>query len=164
MHKQRIIDALGRYADRPAVESPADQFEAYVNAWYSNQALIAEIKALLKPLEAEEREQRDSIATSMRSFFGSSLKEGVNTYALSNKRKLKFGHKVSRTIETDAIAQAREHYAAAKDGHNGVAFDALLRAKYEPAMASLKKLQGPAKLAASMMITTKFAAPEVKVD
>lgn len=163
-HLSRIIDALSWYQQgnrQPAIPEPTDDFERFVNSWEEMKALQDEIKALLKPLDADERKARDAIAESLRGFFGDKLKEGVNNYELSNLRKLKFTHKVDRKIEPSLIPVARAAYEKTKPDQS---FDDLLRVKYELAAAPFKKLQGEAATAVSRMLVTNVAAPTLEVD
>lgn len=168
-HLQRIADALERYGmmnHQPAVDEPANDFEKIVNEYAALQAMIEEVKSLLKPAEAAERRLRDGIADSLRAFYGVDLKEGMNSYELSNGRFVKFTHKVDRKIEPSMVVAAREGYDAAPDKPAGVAFDDLLRVKHELAATPFKKLAAgsAASNAVSRMIVAKFAAPTVKVD
>jgi hypothetical protein len=168
-HLKRIAEALERYGmmnHQPAVDEPANDFEKVVNEHAALQAMLEEVKSLLKPAEAAERRLRDGIADSLRAFYGVDLKEGVNNYELSNGRFVKFTHKVDRKIESSMVVAAREAYEAAPDKPAGVAFDDLLRVKYELTATPFKKLASgsAASTAVSRMLVTKFAAPSVKVD
>lgn len=166
-HLERILNSLDRERQvnhRLAVDEPANDFENTVNEWHELSTLLAHMKSLIKPLEAEERKFRDAISDSLRAFYAAELKEGMNNYELSNGRKLKFGHKVDRKVETSMVGVAREEYAKAPV--EGVPFDAIIRVKYELEARQYKKtLTSPAALAAlGRMITTKFAAPTLEVD
>ena len=166
-HLSRIRDALDRYSQSnraPAVEEPQNDFEVAVNDWADNKELVDEIKKLLKPLEAEERRQRESIAVSLASYFGADHKEGVNTYELSNGRNLKYTRKVSRSVEVSMIPAAREAYNAIAGGAGTTAFDDLLRTKYELQVTPFRKLGPEEANAVSRMIVSKPAAPTLEVD
>lgn len=170
-HLDRITGALQRVSESnwsPAIEDPANDFEVSVNDWREQQALIADIKKLLRPLEEDERAARDAIAASLRTYFGAELKEGVNTYSLSNGRKLKMGHKIDRKIDESMVDVARDAYRKAlEDPANWgpeKSFDELLRIKYELAVAPFKKLSTAAATAVSRMIVAKPAAPTLEVD
>ena len=105
-HLNRVIDALSAYREsnrRPAIDEPKDQFEQMVNKHFDLDALQDIIKEAVAPLNAEERKLRDTIAGSLREFYGYRLNEGMNTYELSNFRKLKFTHKVERKVLTDQV-------------------------------------------------------------
>lgn len=155
-----IIAALNK-ADMsnnpPIIEEPANDFEKSVN----NFADIAELQELLKKLaktvNESEREMRDGICESLRVFYGENLVEGMNTYKLSNGRKLKFTHKLDRKIDESRIQLARADYV-------GDDFDDLLRVKYELEKKAYDKLDAEQKLAVSKMIETKPAAPTLVVD
>jgi len=166
-HAKSFADSVLKYSQanhRPAVDEPANDFERGINTLHDLQSFIAEVKSLLKPIEAAERKLRDANADSLRVHFGHDLKEGTNTYEMSNGRKIKFNNKITRTVDVSGFVKAREAYADAKDGHGGQTFDDLFRVKYEVAMAPLKKLTGEAAKAVSHCIETKYAAPELKVD
>jgi len=105
------LEALESSNRRPAVDEPADDFEAFVNQWADAKVCLAKMKDALKGLEREERKLRDALSESLRHHFGKGLKEGVNRYELSNGRQLKFDHKVARKIEPSMIGPAREAYA-----------------------------------------------------
>ena len=164
----RMLMALQMYGKlnfRPAVEEPADDFERAVNDHNNLQAFIAEVKDLLKPHETEERTKRDALAVSLNSYFGSKLKEGVNTYTLSNGRKLKYTYKVDRKVDNAQVAVARAAFDESVDKPTDMVFDEMLRVKYELAAASYKKVTGEAaKLAVSRMLVTKAAASTLTVD
>lgn len=160
----RIVDALQNYAQQnhqPAVEEPANDFERFVNEWYDLQQLHEKIKDLIKPLAAAERKGRDGISESLVAFFGDGLKEGVNNYEMSNDRKLKYNHSIGREVDTAQIAVAREAYAKAG---GTVAFDDLLRVKYELDKRSYNKLGAKELKAVSRMLVTKPKAATLEVD
>jgi len=164
----RIIAALQNYKaqnHQQVIDEPANDFEKATNEWESLQALQQHVKQAIKPLAFIELEKRNAIAASLAHHFGDGLKEGVNNYMLSNGRKLKYKHSISRIIDQAAIGQAREGYVAAADTPD-VAFDDLLRVKYELAVAPYKKVQGSpeAATAVSRMIISKPAAPALEVD
>lgn len=169
-HAERIqmgLDTFRGINSPNAVEDPANDFEKAVEEWASLSALQDEIKTLMRSLNEQERLQRESIAASLRTYFGGDLKEGVNNYNLSNARKLKFTHKVDRKIDAGHIESARAEFALAPAAtRNGVAFDDLLRVKYELAATPFKKIpaDSAAGKAVARMITTKFAAPVMEVD
>jgi len=164
----RLLSALEMYGlanHRQAVEEPADDFERAVNDHNDLQAFIAEVKDLLKPHETEERTKRDALTVSLNSYFGSKLKEGVNTYTLSNGRKLKYTYKVDRKVDNAQVAVARAAFDESADKPAGMVFDDMLRVKYELADAPYKKVTGEAaKLAVSRMLVTKAAASTLTVD
>jgi DNA-binding ferritin-like protein (Dps family) len=161
------MDALTSYGlqnHRPAIDEPANEFEQGVNDHNELQKYIAEVKQLLKTAEVEEREKRDAIAASLTTFFGADLKEGMNTYVLSNKRKLKFKNGIDRKIDESQVEVARAAYEAATD-KTDVTFDSLLRAKYELAAAPFKKVTGAeSALAISRMLVVKSSTPSIEVD
>lgn len=164
---RRIIEALERWEmqnHRPAVDEPANEFEKIVNEHADLQALIAEVKAVLKPTETAERKLRDGIADSLRAFYGDSIKEGVNNYELSNARTLKFDNKIKREIDVAHVTNAREAFDTADDVPAGTTFDSLLRVKYELNKTPWKKLGPNATHAFSRCMVTKHEAPGVKVD
>lgn len=162
----RIADGLQRYSlmnHRPAIDEPANPFEEAVNNHAAVQELMAEVKSLLKPLETKEREMRDGIAASLVAHFGDELKEGVNTYVLSNSRKLKYKHGVTRSIDQPSVDLARAQYVENAEPTDPT-FDELLRPKYELVKAKWNKLSAAAGLAFSRCLTSKTAAPTLEVD
>lgn len=166
---QRIMAALERYTlinHVPAVPEPTNDFERTINVYHDTKSLLAEIKSLIKPLEAIERQQRDGIAESLRQHFGDSLKEGTNNYVLSNQRKVKFGNSIDRKVEVGEMANARKLFEEAEDKPAGITFDELFRPTYEVAKAKYSKvLNGStAFLAISRCLVTKNAAPSIEVD
>lgn len=166
-HLERIMEALDRERmqnNTQVIEEPANDFERAVNDWEEQQALHTVLKDLLKPLAEDEREARNGIADSLRAFFGDDLKEGMNTYKLSNQRKLKFSHKIERKIDTPSVVAARAEYEKADDAPAGQTFDDILRVKYELSATPFKKVSGNAALALSRMIVSKVQSPEIKVD
>ena len=163
----RIAEAIDCYAilnHRPVVDEPANDFERTVNEHAELVAAIAEIKGLLKPLETAERKLRDGLAESLKTWLGENLKEGVNTYELSNLVKLKFENKIDRKIEISEIENARSAYDAIAGGAGTLSFDELLNTKYELAKSQYNKIGDEAKHAVSRMIVSKPAAPVVRVD
>ena len=169
-HLDRIVEVLRAYSGRNntlAIDEPANDFERSVNELHDLQALIAEIKAAMKPAEAIERKQRDAIAESLDEYFGDQLKEGVNTYELSNGRKLKYTATKSRAIDTPQIAIARKAFEADADGVPvALTFDSLLRVKYELDKKAFNELSKYPSVtsAISRMIITKAAACKIEVD
>lgn len=166
-HLDRIREGLEHYSvenHQPAIDEPANDYEKSVNELHALQGLQEEIKDLVKTLNEDERALRDSLAEGMRTFLGKDLKEGMNNYTLSNRRKLKFNNKVKREIVTPNISTAREAYAEAPDAT--IDFDRFLRVKYELDRKEFEKLVagGPAAKAVAKMITSKYAAPEMEVD
>lgn len=166
-HLSNILDALNTYNrsnKRPAIDEPANDFETAVVAHNHLANLIDEVKKALKPVELEERTLRDGIAKSLDVHFGTTLAEGVNSYVLSNMRKLKYTRKVERKIEMSMVAVARNKFDTAADKVG--AFDDVLRVKYELDAKAWKKLVtgGEAFKACSEMIVAKPAAPVLEVD
>lgn len=163
-HLTRIRDALDRYSlvnRQPAVDEPANDFEKAVNDWDEAFDLLQKLKSMLKPLEASERQMRDGIADSLKAHLKDNLKEGVNSYELSNGRVLKLNHKVNRTVVASMIPAAREAY---KEAGGDKSFDDLLRVKYELQIAPWRKLDNETQTAVSRMIVSKLAAPTLEVD
>lgn len=166
-HLTRILADLSFYETsnkRPAIDEPGNDFEVVVNAHDQLAALLAELKKTMKPLETEERTMRDGIAESLIKFFGAKLNDGVNNYLLTNLRKLKYTHKVKRSIEDSMIAVARAKFEAASDKVG--AFDDVLRVKHELDTKAWKKLAagGEAFKACSEMIVAKTEAPVLEID
>lgn len=135
------------------------EFIQYVEEWNQLCADIAKLEAKLKPLKAKEMAMRKAIVDSVGN--AQPLMEGMNSYQLDATRKLAIGYKLDRKIEEPAIALAREEYN--KLNNRPVAFDQLLRVKYELNKRDYDKLSEPGKLAVSRMITTKPAAPTVEI-
>lgn len=142
----------------PAIEEPANDFESAVNKYADIVDLQELVKKLMKPVNDEERAQRDAISESLRAHFGDKLKEGVNDYKLSNGRKLKLTHKIDRKIDESSIEIARDAYTGE------IAFDDILRKKYELSKRDFDKLTYADELAISRMIVSKLAASTLKVD
>jgi hypothetical protein len=167
---RRVAQAFERFAaqnHQPAVEEPANDFEKAVNEYADVKAMQAELAAQKKIIDAIEREQRDAIAESLRKFFGPNLTEGVNTYTLSNRRKLKLKHEVKREIAVSDVQAARDAYVKAAEVEAvPVAFDDLLRVKYELDKRKWKKLlAGSAAFKAfARCMVTKMSAPGIEVD
>lgn len=166
-HLDRIIADLKQYQKsnkRLAVDEAANAFEEAVNAHDQLAALLDRVQSATKPLAAEERQMRDGIAASLIAFFKDGLTEGVNTYVLSNLRKLKFTYKVERKVDMAMVAVAREKFAAAEDKVG--TFDQLVRVKMELEVKPYRKLPhgGAAWLAISEMLVSKPAAPTIEVD
>ncbi|TQE99528.1 MAG: hypothetical protein FKY71_08090 [Spiribacter salinus] len=167
-HLDRMTEALERERMsnvRPAVDEASNAFEKAVNNWHALQELHEELKRLIKPLAEAEREQRNAIAESLTRYFGDELKEGVNTYKLSNGRKLKLTFNRKREIDQPSIARAREMYTAAATADSPV-FDDILRVKYELSKSHYNKLPegSGAQKAVQAMLVTKPAASELGVD
>lgn len=162
----RGVDQLVSDNRRPAVEEPANDFERVVNDWADLQDFVSQIKALLKPIEALERRQRDAVAESLTQYFGDNLKEGVNRYTLSNERTLKLNFARKREVDTPSVDRARKLYTEAATGTALPIFDDLLRVKYELAKTAFNKLPegSDAKKAAQTMLVTKPAASTLEVD
>lgn len=167
-HVMRINTALAHYTEtnhRPAVDEPANDFEVAVNELHEMQTLLQAMKAIMKPLEADEKEMRQAMADSLIAHFGEGLKEGMNDYELSNRRKLKFKHGVSRSIDAGMIAGARKAYSETGEP-TPVAFDDLLRPKYDLDKTQWKKLlKGSAAFNAfAQCMTAKPSSPSIEVD
>lgn len=166
-HLTTILAALHSYErsnKQPAVEDPANDFEKAVNDHYELQMLLEEVKKALKPLEVQERAQRDAIAASLTAHYGDGINEGVNNYVMSNMRKLKFTYEVDRKIDESQLATARAEFDAAADKQG--TFDDLLRVKYELQKRPWNKLLkgGDAYLAIAKCIVSKPKAPTLEVD
>ena len=163
---QDMIDALVKYQQsnrEPAVAEPANDFEKAVNKWHELQMLQTTVKDALKPVNEDEKEQRDALAAGLVAFLGADLKEGNNDYKLSNKRKLKLGYKVERKIDETQVVLTREEYQkAAKPGD--APFEDLLRVKYDLAIAPWRKLSAEGTKAFSKAVVTKVASPTLAVD
>lgn len=150
-----------------AVEETENTFEENVNDWDEISRELAKVKALTKVLAAEEKKQRDAVASSLQAFLKGNdrLKEGVNNYELSNGRTLKYTYKLTRTIEPSLIDTARaQYYGLTPEANPTVDFDDLLRLKYELVAAPFKKLDNEQLGAISPMLTTKPAACDLVVD
>jgi phage tail tape-measure protein len=146
------------------VDEPANDFESFINRYHDVQNLQKLMAELKKGVDNVEREMRDGIADSLRAHFGKNLKEGVNDYVLSNRRKVKFDHKVDRKVDKAMVETARKAFEEADDAAG--TFDDLLRVKYELSKAQWNKLAsgGQAYTAVARCLVTKFAAPSVSID
>lgn len=145
MTLQQILTALG-------IPEQPQTFEAYVAAWEQ----VADAAKRLKDLEMD---MRKAIATST----FQNPKEGVNTHAMVDGRKLKLTHKYTRSVDEASIARARAEYELVND--RPVPFDNLLKVKYDLATTEYKKLElgSAAYLAVSHMVTVKPAAPALEL-
>ena len=142
--RAQLMNQLKRFIEsnrQPAIDAPANDFEQVVNDHAELQAIIADVEAALKPVKTAERKYRDSIAASMDAYLGEELKEGVNNYELSNGRTLKYTRTLERKVDDSALDTARKVYAEADDVPAGVAFDDLLRVKYELDKRMYNKLE-----------------------
>lgn len=169
-HMDRIISGMAQYRKenhRPAIDEPANDFEKSVNQLHDLQSLQAEIKNFTKMLNDDERQLRDGIAESLRKFFGDDLKEGMNYYPLSNRRKLKFENKIDRKVDMPSVEAAKNAFLeATKEESSTVTFDDVFRVKLELDKQNWKKLLAGSKLATavSRCVVAKPAAPTIKVD
>lgn len=136
-------------------------FEEYVSQWDGLVGQIAALKKQLKPLTDSEMAMRKAIVKSVADALGSDWKEGTNTFKLADGRVLKIGYKLTREVAAAELPAAREEYALLNDAP--VAFDDLLRVKYELDLREFRKLEGQAAKVFSRVITTKEAAPEVEI-
>ena len=136
-------------------------FEEYVSQWDDLVGQIAALKKQLKPLTDSEMAMRKAIVKSVSEALGDEWKEGMNTFKLSDGRVLKIGYKLTREGAAAELPAAREEYALLNDAP--VAFDDLLRVKYELELKEFRKLEGQAAKVFSRVITTKEAAPEVEI-
>lgn len=136
-------------------------FEEYVSQWDDLVGQIAALKKQLKPLTDGEMAMRKAIVKSVAEALGSDWKEGTNTFKLADGRVLKIGYKLTREVAAAELPAAREEYALLNDAP--VAFDDLLRVKYELDLREFRKLEGQAAKVFSRAITTKEAAPEVEI-
>ena len=136
-------------------------FEEYVSQWDGLVGQIAALKKQLKPLTDSEMMMRKAIVKAVAEALGSDWKEGANTFKLADGRVLKIGYKLTREVAAAELPAAREEYALLNDAP--VAFDDLLRVKYELELKEFRKLEGQAAKVFSRVITTKEAAPEVEI-
>jgi len=136
-------------------------FEEYVSQWDDLVGQIAALKKQLKPLTDGEMAMRKAIVKSVAEALGSDWKEGTNTFKLADGRVLKIGYKLTREVAAAELPAAREEYALLNDAP--VAFDDLLRVKYELDLREFRKLEGQAAKVFSRVVTTKEAAPEVEI-
>lgn len=138
-------------------------FEQYVEQWETLVAQIEVLKKQMKPLTEAEMIMRRALHQSVATGMGDLFKEGMNNYPLANGRKLKVQNDIKREIDMTMIPTAREAFALQNDVGN-VAFDDLLRTKYELAKAEWNKLSDEAKKAVSVMIDSKPGTPSVTLD
>lgn len=136
-------------------------FEQYVEQWDALVAKIEAIKKELKPLTDAEMPMRRAIHASVQAALGDLWKEGMNTYVMPDGRKLKVDNPIERLIEVPMITSTREAYALLND--KSVAFDDLLRTKYELDKASFNKLSDNARRVIQGMLSTKPGTPTVKL-
>lgn len=149
---------------RAAIEdAEPGSFEAAVNDWHDLSQIVGFVKDTLKPLETQEREKRVAISSSLFTYFGDSLKEGVNNYPLSNGRKLKYSYGVDRKVAEAELEVAKKSYLDSAQPSDPK-FDELLRIKYELEMKSFRKLSPEGRLAVSRMVTSKPKSPTLEVD
>lgn len=126
-------------------------FEDYVDEWMK----LAEIS---KALVAKEMEMRRQIAAV---FLNPT--EGTNTKELADGRKLKYTHKISRSIDESQISLARSEFELANE--RPVDFDDLLKVKHELVTSAFRKLEAgsAAEKAVARMVTSKVSAPTLEV-
>lgn len=136
-------------------------FFEYLAAWDDLCRQKAILEEQLKPIRDKELEMRKSLAASIEISLGSDYKEGVNKFPLEDGRTLKLTAKIDRKISEDQIPLARAAYEKLND--RPVAFDDLLRAKYELSKRDFDKLSDSAKAAVSDMVTAKPAAPTLEI-
>lgn len=137
-------------------------FEEYVAEWDRLVGEIEKLKKLLKPLTEKEMEMRRAIFSGVQSSMGNNWKEGTNTWKMPDGRKLKVVNEIKREIEVGEIIAARNNYDRLND--RPVAFDSLLRIKYELAKTEWNKIGEEAKKAVSNMIIAKPGTPVVTLD
>lgn len=163
----KLIEELRLFRQRnhrAAIEDAAPgSFEAAVNDWHDMNQIVGYVKDTLKPLETQEREKRAAISSSLNSYFGDGLKEGVNSYTLSNGRKLKYNYGVDRKVAEAELEVAKKAYLDTAQPSDPK-FDELLRIKYELEMKSFRKLSAEGRLAVSRMVTSKPKSPTLEVD
>lgn len=139
-----------------------DAFYDYVVDWDKLVAEIETKKKQLKKLTDIELPIRKAIATSLGATLPEGLAEGVNIFTLRDGRKLKLTHTIKREIDEAQIVPTREAYAMLND--NPIAFDTLLRVKYELAKAEWNKLEGEPAKVVSRMLVSKDSAPTLVLD
>jgi hypothetical protein len=155
-------------------DAAPETFEEYVERWAKvgdeiakltaqKVALTADIDARIKALAPTEMEMRKAIAVSVKTALGEKAKEGVNHWTLPDGRKLKLTLNKTRKIAEPEIKNARAAFELLNE-EQPVAFDALLRTKYELEKKEWNKLGDAAKLAISRMITTTDDAPIVEFN
>ena len=164
----KIIAEVERYngLNRPlAVEEPANDFEGVINTWDEAQQLATFLKGLIKPYVEAEKKQRDAIVAVLNPWLEErgELKEGVNSYELSNGRALKYTYAIDRKVDTTSVANTRKDYETAATAEDP-AFDDLLRVKYELEIKPFRKLSDEAAKAVSRMVTSKPKSGELEVD
>lgn len=132
----------------------AQTFEEYVDEWLS-------IKKEAKRLAELEMNMRKAIMQSIRNAKGDEFKEGANTLAMGDGRKITCTHKVNRIIDQSQIEVIREEYNALND--RPVPFDDLLKVKYDLVIGPFRKLEGRALEVISDLVTSKEGSPEIVV-
>lgn len=128
-------------------------FEEYVSEWDRLVGQIEALKAQIKPLAATEMEMRKAIRDSVATAMGANYREGVNKFPMQDGRTLKVTNGIKREIDEASIAAALEAFGKLND--HTVAFDSLLRVKYELAKIEWNKLTDAEKAAVSVMIVAK---------
>lgn len=124
----------------------------------------AKISAAAKLLSETEMAMRKSIVAST----FPNAKEGVNTHALPDGRKVKATCKVSRSLDESQIGLVRSEYDLLND--RPVVFDELLKTKYDLVLSAYRKLEpkeneqpSAAFLTVSRMVTVKPSAPTLEI-
>ena len=141
------------------------EFEGYVAQWDTLCGDIKDAKRALKKLTDREMAMRKHITEQCLRALGDEAKhEGVNKYEMPDGRVIKITTGITRKVDALHIEAARQAYAQANDRPAGVAFDDLLRVKYELAVAPLRKLEGQALSAATRMFTSTPTSPKVELD
>lgn len=140
----------------------SNDFITYVEAWDALCGKIAEKKKELKEMTDSEMTMRKAIEASIETALGDAFKEGVNNYPLGDGRTLKVTRKIDRKIDPASLDLARDEYRKLNEAP--VAFDDLLRIKYELEKKNFDKLSGASYLAFSRAITEKNAAPTVELS
>ena len=161
------LTAFSQMNHRLAVDEPANDFESAFNDYELLKQLHEELKQITKVIGHEEGESRKAIATSLSVYFGDGIKEGTNSYTLSNGRKIKFGNNFNRSVDPALIQTAREKYDAVPAEERGsVLFDNIFRIKYEINKKEYGKLMqgGSALVALGTAITTKPSTPTIELD
>ena len=141
----QVLSALGIKVEGVA------SLDDYIDEWEK----LAKISKLLV---AQEMEMRKIIAGVVQN-----PKEGVNTFVLPSKRKMKLTHKITRGIDETQVTIARAEYLLAND--RPVEFDDLLKVKHDLVVSAYRKLIAgtPASLAVARMVTSKPSAPTVEI-
>lgn len=162
--EQVLKDATQQFIAQHMVSAavPGMTFEQYV--YLREELVIAQeaAKLAVKRLGEIEMTMRKAIAASAATTMPDGLKEGVNTFALTDGRKLKITRKITRTIEEAQMASVREEFERLNS--QSVTFDSLLRTKYELSVAAFRQLDETGAHVVSRMITAKDGTVEMVLD